>query len=62
MGGSQKETSDDEGEGGGVTIPPKIDDVNYEQPLSPRYPKDIPKISPRYLVTSIALILFSDLE
>ena len=26
-GGSQKVTNDDEGEGGGVTIPPKIDDV-----------------------------------
>ena len=32
-GGSQKVTNDDEGEGGGVTIPPKIDDVIYEQPL-----------------------------
>ena len=31
-GGSQKVTNDDEGEGG-VTIPPKIDDVIYEQPL-----------------------------
>ena len=31
-GGSQKVTNDDEGEGGG-TIPPKIDDVIYEQPL-----------------------------
>ena len=31
-GGRQKLTSDDEEEGG-VTIPPKIDDVNYEQPL-----------------------------
>ena len=31
-GGSQKVTSDDEGEGG-VTIPPKNDDVIYEQPL-----------------------------
>ena len=30
--GSQKVTNDDEGEGG-VTIPPKIDDVIYEQPL-----------------------------
>ena len=29
-GGSQKVTNDDEGEG--VTIPPKIDDVIYEQP------------------------------
>ena len=27
-------TNDDEGEGGGVTIPPKIDDVIYEQPLT----------------------------
>ena len=26
-------TNDDEGEGGGGTIPPKIDDVIYEQPL-----------------------------
>ena len=26
-------TNDDEGEGGGVTIPPKIDDFIYEQPL-----------------------------
>ena len=33
-GGSQKVTSDDEGEGGGVRIPPKNDDVIYEQPLS----------------------------
>ena len=33
-GGSQKVTNDDEGEGG-VTIPPKIDDVIYEQPLIP---------------------------
>ena len=32
-GGSQKVTSDDEGEGG-VRIPPKIDDVIYEQPLT----------------------------
>ena len=32
-GGSQKVTNDDEREGGGVTIPPKIDDVIYEQPL-----------------------------
>ena len=37
-GGSQKVTKDDEGEGGGgkgggVTIPPKIDDVIYEQHL-----------------------------
>ena len=32
-GGSQKVTSDDEGEGG-VTIPPKNDDVIYEQPLT----------------------------
>ena len=32
-GGSQKVTNDDEGEGG-VTIPPKIDDVIYEQPLN----------------------------
>ena len=32
-GGSQKVTNDDEGEGG-VTIPPKIDDVIYEQPLT----------------------------
>ena len=31
-GGSQKVANDDEGEGG-VTIPPKIDDVIYEQPL-----------------------------
>ena len=31
-GGSQKVRSDDEG-GGGVTIPPKNDDVIYEQPL-----------------------------
>ena len=31
MGGSHKVTSDDEGEG--VTIPPKNDDVIYEQPL-----------------------------
>ena len=31
-GGSQKVTNDDEGERG-VTIPPKIDDVIYEQPL-----------------------------
>ena len=31
-GGSQKVTNDDEGEGG-VTIPHKIDDVIYEQPL-----------------------------
>ena len=38
------------------------DVVNYEQPLSPRYHKDIPKISPRYLVTSIALILFKRLR
>ena len=30
--GSQKVTNDDEGERG-VTIPPKIDDVIYEQPL-----------------------------
>ena len=34
MGGSHKVTSDDEGEGGGVTIPPKNDDVIYEQPLT----------------------------
>ena len=33
-GGSQKVTNDDEGEGGGVRIPPKIDDVIYEQPLN----------------------------
>ena len=32
-GGSQKVTNDDEGEGG-VTIPPKNDDVIYEQPLT----------------------------
>ena len=32
-GGSQKVTSDDEGEGG-VRIPPKTDDVIYEQPLT----------------------------
>ena len=32
-GGSQKVTSDDEGEGG-VMIPPKNDDVIYEQPLT----------------------------
>ena len=32
-GGSQKVTNDDEGEGG-VTIPPKIVDVIYEQPLT----------------------------
>ena len=31
-GGSQKVTNDGEGEGG-VTIPPKNDDVIYEQPL-----------------------------
>ena len=31
-GSSQKVTNDDEKEGG-VTIPPKIDDVIYEQPL-----------------------------
>ena len=31
-GGSQKVTNDDEGEGG-VKIPPKNDDVIYEQPL-----------------------------
>ena len=31
-GGSRKVTNDDEGEGG-VTIPPKYDDVIYEQPL-----------------------------
>ena len=31
-GGSQKVTNDDEGEGG-VTIPPKNDDVIYEQSL-----------------------------
>ena len=30
-------TSDDEGEGGGGTIPPKNDDVIYEQPLT-HYP------------------------
>ena len=34
-GGSQKVTNDDEREGG-VTIPPKIDDVIYEQPLTKR--------------------------
>ena len=35
-GGSKKVTNDDEGEGegGGVTIPPKNDDVIYEQPLT----------------------------
>ena len=33
-GGSQKVTNDDEGEGG-VTLPPKNDDVIYEQPLIP---------------------------
>ena len=33
-GGSQKVTNDDKGEGG-VTIPPKNDDVIYEQPLTP---------------------------
>ena len=32
-GGSQKVTNDDEGEGG-VKIPPKNDDVIYEQPLT----------------------------
>ena len=32
-GGSQKVTSDDEGKGG-VRIPPKNDDVIYEQPLN----------------------------
>ena len=34
--GSQKVTNDDEGEGRGgrVRIPPKIDDVIYEQPLN----------------------------
>ena len=32
-GGSQKVTNDDEREGG-LTIPPKIDDVIYEQPLT----------------------------
>ena len=32
--GSQKVMSDDKGEGG-VTIPPKNDDVIYEQPLTP---------------------------
>ena len=32
-GGSQKVTNDDEG-GEGVSIPPKNDDVIYEQPLS----------------------------
>ena len=31
-------TNDDEGEGGGVTIPPKNDDVIYEQPLRPLVP------------------------
>ena len=31
-GGSQKVTNDDEGEG--VSIPPKNDDVIYEQPLT----------------------------
>ena len=31
-GGSQKVTNDDEG--GGVTIPPKNDDVIYEHPLT----------------------------
>ena len=33
-GGSQKVTSDDEGEG--VKIPPKNDDVIYEQPINKR--------------------------
>ena len=37
-GGSQKVTNDDEGEGG-VTIPPKIDDVIYEQPLTNKQKK-----------------------
>ena len=37
-GGSQKVTNDDEGEGGG-TIPPKNDDVIYEQPLKPNIPR-----------------------
>ena len=46
-GGSQKVTNDDEGEGG-VTIPPKIDDVIYEQPLivkciCPNYKLDMSK-------------------
>ena len=31
-GGSHKMTSDEEGKGGGVRIPPKNDDVIYEQP------------------------------
>ena len=35
-GGSQKVTNDEEMEGGGVTIPPKIDDVIYEQPQTAR--------------------------
>ena len=34
FGGSQKVTNDDKGEGGGVLIPPKSDDVIYEQPLT----------------------------
>ena len=33
-GGSQKVTNDDEGGGEGVSIPPKNDDVIYEQPLT----------------------------
>ena len=33
VGGSQKVTNDDEG-GEGVSIPPKNDDVIYEQPLN----------------------------
>ena len=32
-GGSQKVTNDDKGEGG-VSIPPKNDDIIYEQPLN----------------------------
>ena len=38
-GGSQKVTNDDEGEGG-VTIPPKNDDVIYEQPLTRTNPDE----------------------
>ena len=39
-GGSQKVTNDDEGDGG-VTIPSKIDDVIYEQPLTAKSIRNI---------------------
>ena len=53
-GGSQKVTSDDEGEGG-VRIPPKNDDVIYEQPLKINLKQQNPCI--RFQSSSTVILL-----